>query len=748
VGYESWDTEILLPTPSKINGLYINNTTYAALDMLNGSAYSKKFGGTSGNDPDWFKITVAGKDINGTTLGSVDFYLADYRFTNNAEDYIVTDWTWLDLSSIGPNVTTLHFSLSSSDNGAWGMNTPAYFAIDEISTTPTLSGPAEDYSNPFDAGVPGFVGPAGDGITTSNAPANYINPVFGAWATTVIDYSPGGDINDISPDFTNAANALGEVTGDNFNIVSLGDLDQSQIDSNIQPGQITLGFNVTVSDKAGPDFAVFENGLMEAGTGKLFAELAYVEVSSDGTNFARFPSISMTTNLITTYKTIEARNIYNLAGKHSNAANGSWGTPFDLLTLSCNPLVQSNIVDLSNINYIRIIDIPGTGDFTDSRNSPIYDPWLTSGSGGFDLEAVGVINSPQFTRIITDAGQHGTISPYGMPNGQISVPLGSNCTFTITPETNFYIVDVLINGSSIGRTNSYTFTNVTNDQSITALFGHKLTVISPYGTTTPSGISYAEEGNISVAVNNDTVTEGTTQYVCTSWIGTGSITNGTGTDTGTFNLTNDSTVSWLWQTNYLLTATASAQGGTVNPPDSWHTIGSTATVTASPAPYYTFAGWTGDTQGNTNNPTMTLTMNSPATITANFYAELATNDTPIGWLEYYNLTNNTPDQEAMSDIDHDGMTTWEEYFAGTDPTDTNSVFMIIDHGIIGGSNYVTWLGGTNGSALPFAIYTCENLMSTNWELAGGNIQRSASGTNIWWQSNTNNANYYRIKINR
>jgi hypothetical protein len=61
----------------------------------------------------------------------VDFYLADYRFTDNSEDYIVDEWTWVDLSSLGA-VDSLSFTLTSSDVGQFGMNTPAYFCMDNV----------------------------------------------------------------------------------------------------------------------------------------------------------------------------------------------------------------------------------------------------------------------------------------------------------------------------------------------------------------------------------------------------------------------------------------------------------------------------------------------------------------------------------------------------------------------------------------------------------------------------------------
>lgn len=115
-------------------GLFVTNTTYAALDMLNGSGFSKQFGGDSGDDPDWFMLSVTGSN-DGIETGNMDFYLADYRFTDNSQNYIVDDWTFVNLSSLG-EVDSLSFELSSSDNGDFGMNTPAYFALDNLGAIP------------------------------------------------------------------------------------------------------------------------------------------------------------------------------------------------------------------------------------------------------------------------------------------------------------------------------------------------------------------------------------------------------------------------------------------------------------------------------------------------------------------------------------------------------------------------------------------------------------------------------------
>lgn len=114
-----------------VQGVYITNTTWAAKAMLHGDAFTKKFGGPSGNDPDWFKLIITGYDDNNTPTGTVEFFFADYRFENNHLDYVVKDWRWVDLATLG-QVNKLSFYLESTDTGAYGINTPAYFGLDRL----------------------------------------------------------------------------------------------------------------------------------------------------------------------------------------------------------------------------------------------------------------------------------------------------------------------------------------------------------------------------------------------------------------------------------------------------------------------------------------------------------------------------------------------------------------------------------------------------------------------------------------
>lgn len=135
VTYQSFPQSYVdLPTGSVLQSAEITNTTYAAFSMLNGDAFSKKFGGLLGDDADFFKLTItgyAGQGLSGGVTGTKEFYLADYRFSNNSLDYVVSDWQVVDLSALGV-AKSVGFSLSSSDNGNFGMNTPAYFAMDNL----------------------------------------------------------------------------------------------------------------------------------------------------------------------------------------------------------------------------------------------------------------------------------------------------------------------------------------------------------------------------------------------------------------------------------------------------------------------------------------------------------------------------------------------------------------------------------------------------------------------------------------
>ena len=119
---------------NKLKSIFVTNTTYAYNSMLKGDQFAKKFGGESGKDPDFFLLTIY-PYLNGSvdSSRSVEFYLADFRFEDSKLDYIVNTWTKVDLSDLGDKeIDSIEFVLTSSDVGQWGINTPAFYAIDDF----------------------------------------------------------------------------------------------------------------------------------------------------------------------------------------------------------------------------------------------------------------------------------------------------------------------------------------------------------------------------------------------------------------------------------------------------------------------------------------------------------------------------------------------------------------------------------------------------------------------------------------
>ena len=201
-----------------------------------------------------------------------------------------------------------------------------------------------------------------------------------AWATGWVE--PVNYGSEVDPEWKTPEKALGKAKGDAYDIVSLG-----------RGGAITLTFYRPIRDGEGWDFAVFENAaVFDEDTGLGFLELAYVEVSSNGIDFVRFDNYSLTPNAVDAFGKLDHTLIHNLAGKYKQGL----GTPFDLADLSLKQSVINKTVDTQNITHVRIVDIVGDGTYMENRppeyepNNPIYDPYPTTGSAGFDLDAVAV----------------------------------------------------------------------------------------------------------------------------------------------------------------------------------------------------------------------------------------------------------------------------------------------------------------------------------------------------------------------
>jgi hypothetical protein len=205
------------------------------------------------------------------------------------------------------------------------------------------------------------------------------SPSIVSWANGFTDLIRG-PIDATNPgaglaSFGTGSEAVGPADGVATNVVSLGD-----------GGRITLMFAQPIFDGPGFDLAVFENGFADT-----FLELAFVEVSSNGADFARFDAMSLTQTAIQvgSFDPLDPTDLDNLAGKY----RGGFGTPFDLAQLAG----VSPDVDVDQISFVRIVDVVGAldpllGTF-DSLGNAVNDPFPTAfSSGGFDLDGVAALH--------------------------------------------------------------------------------------------------------------------------------------------------------------------------------------------------------------------------------------------------------------------------------------------------------------------------------------------------------------------
>jgi hypothetical protein len=190
---------------------------------------------------------------------------------------------------------------------------------------------------------------------------SYDSPTIASWATTVESYVPG---DEVSASFQDSSQALGPV-GSSPTVTVLG-----------RGGSLTLSFSEIIQDGPGNDLAVFENSFSDT-----FLELAFVEVSSNGTDFVRFPNFSETPDPVSAFGSTDPTNVTGLAGKY----RGGFGTPFDLADLPDDPNLAADA-----IQFVRLVDVVG-GESLDSDGQAIYDPYPTMGSAGFDVDGVALL---------------------------------------------------------------------------------------------------------------------------------------------------------------------------------------------------------------------------------------------------------------------------------------------------------------------------------------------------------------------
>ena len=144
---------------------------------------------------------------------------------------------------------------------------------------------------------------------------------------------------------------------------------------------------------------------------------------------------------------------------------------------------------------------------------------------------------------------------------------------------------------------------------------------------------------------------------------------------------------------------------------------------------------------------MTVTLDQPRSIEANFAENLAPGGTPEWWLVSHGLTNQTFAQEELRDTDGDGMFAWQEYGADTVPTNAESVLRVLNISAEAGGFKIEWKGGIKA----WQYLECrQNLLSTSeqWIAIFTNYPPTPVATNIVDSTATNQVRFYRLNTHR
>ncbi len=220
-------------------------------------------------------------------------------------------------------------------------------------------------------------------------------------------------------------------------------------------------------------------------------------------------------------------------------------------------------------------------------------------------------------------------------------------------------------------------------------------------------------------------------------------------------VTTAAVTNFLPQTNGSCTLTGGAIGnGTVSPSSTNVLSGGSANFVITAASYYRIASLAtnGTDTGLSfdNNSTATnfswSNVRAAGTLTATFTAQVTADpaNTPYWWLAQYGLTNFNTD--AVADVDGDRLLSWQEYIAGTDPTNSSSVVKITGVGINAQGTVIRWSSISNRS---YSLGQTTNLLKTFTVLAGASNLPATPPENVFTSpASGGNLSFYRINVQK
>lgn len=438
----------------------------------------------------------------------------------------------------------------------------------------------------------------------------------------------------------------------------------------------------------------------------------------------------------------------NFAGSNGGGACATTVGAFEHCTIASNRASTSGggVYFLSNggilSNSIVYYNFAPTASNCTSTGSSIYRyvctfPTLAGGTGV-------ITNNPQFANILLDDFHLKSAGGRWVPSlGLWTNDMTTSPCIDAGDTSAQFACEPAPNGA---RVNLGAFGN-TPEASKTPGVTFVLTVQGGgHGSPSPSGTStWNLNDTVNASMGGSPEPAGVlTQYVCTGWVRTGS-TPGSGSGTNTsFTVTNTTSLTWLWATNYWLAATAAANG-LVDATNQWLRAASNVTITATPSTYYHFGAWSGDTNNCTiSSNRVTAPMTRPRQITASFVANVVTNNTPEWWLAGFGLPVNNAG--ALYD-DGDGVPAWAEYVADTDPTNKQSFLAITNITVGGAGACIHWKGGIAATQY---LETRRSLSSTSeqWVVVFTNVPPTSTFTNRVDATGSTTGRFFRVRVTR
>jgi hypothetical protein len=271
-----------------------------------------------------------------------------------------------------------------------------------------------------------------------------------------------------------------------------------------------------------------------------------------------------------------------------------------------------------------------------------------------------------------------------------------------------------------------------------------LMVASAAGLCSPSaGEHLLFDGNmVTCRLDQTLVTQVSTQFVGYGWAGSGNVPASGRTTTFSFALTSDSSLSWLWRTNFWLEVIA--DHGSVDVSSGWYRSGRSLTVSANSSPEWLFSQWSGLATGS--EPVSTLIVSKAGQVRANYSPVLTPggDGMPEWWLTQAGLTGANRDPNADPDLD--GMKNKQEWMADTSPTNTTSDLRITELAKEGGLLHLTWRGGREARQVVEMLDG--NLVGGEWRPVATNLPPTETVGTCAIQIQGKPALFFRIKAER